>query len=74
MAGLNSDTCGVMGEAAIMECAHDATEQAQRLWQRSRELTVLTENTILDIKRLCERTRASIAASRRILKQDHSTH
>lgn len=73
MAGVELETCGIIREIAIMECAHDAAEQAHRLWQRSRELTMLAENTILDIKRLCERTQVSIDTSRMILKQNHPT-
>ena len=54
-------------ETAIVESAHDATEQAHRTWERSRDLTMLAEAIIRDIKRMCERTQVSIATSRMIL-------
>jgi hypothetical protein len=52
-----------------MESAHDATEQAYCLWQRTQDLRTLTEIVILDIERICERTRVSIATSRIILRE-----
>jgi hypothetical protein len=54
-------------KTAMMESAHDLTEQAYRLWQRTQELRILTETIILDIERICQRTRVSITTSRTIL-------
>jgi hypothetical protein len=54
-------------KSAIIESAHDTTEQAYRLWQRTRDLTMLTRTVILDIQRICQRTRVSITTSRMIL-------
>jgi hypothetical protein len=58
---------GTTMKTAIMESAHDATEQAYRLWQRTQDLRLLTQTVILDIERICERTRVSITTSQMIL-------
>jgi hypothetical protein len=67
---LNPYTSSAAMETAIVESAHDATEEAHRAWERSRDLKMLAEAIIRDIKRMCERTQVSIVTSRMILEEE----
>ena len=70
MTCLNPYTSRTAGETAIVESAHEATEQAQLVWLRSLDLMMQTQTVIVDIERMCERTQVSIATSRMILGEE----